>query len=287
MARAIWRGSISFGLVTIPVRLFSAVSRKTVQFNQIDSRTGARVKQLRVSAVDGSEVPYDQIVKGYEVAPDMYLTVSDDDLAALDPEQSRVIDVLEFVDLDEIDPVYFDSAYWLVPDEMAAKAYKLLTEALHSSGKVAIARFVMRTKQYLAAIRARDGALTMSTMVYDDEVVDASQVEGLEVLDGIEVSDKERAMATQLIESLTEAFDASSHRDTYREAVLELLERKRNGEETVAALPRVDTEDRVVDLMAALQASVDAAEKAKKRRPPADAGEAKASSTGKRKRKSA
>ncbi len=287
MARAIWRGSVSFGLVTIPVRLFSAVSRKTVQFNQIDTKTGARVKQLRVSAADGSEVPYDQIVKGYEVAPDTYLTVSDDELAALDPEQSRVIDVLEFVDLEEIDPVYFDSAYWLVPDEMAAKAYKLLTEALETSGKVAIARFVMRTKQYLAAIRARDGALTMSTMVYDDEVVGASQVEGLDVLDGIEVSDKERAMATQLIESLTEDFDASAHRDTYREAVLELLERKRNGEETVAARPKVDTEDRVVDLMAALQASVDAAKKTKKRHPSASPGEPEAPATSKRKRKSA
>ncbi len=287
MARAIWRGSVSFGLVTIPVRLFSAVSRKTVQFNQIDTKTGARVKQLRVSAADGSEVPYDQIVKGYEVAPDTYLTVSDDELAALDPEQSRVIDVLEFVDLEEIDPVYFDSAYWLVPDEMAAKAYKLLTEALETSGKVAIARFVMRTKQYLAAIRARDGALTMSTMVYDDEVVGASQVEGLDVLDGIEVSDKERAMATQLIESLTEDFDASAHRDTYREAVLELLERKRNGEETVAARPKVDTEDRVVDLMAALQASVDAAKKTKKRHPSTSPGEAEVPATSKRKRKSA
>jgi DNA end-binding protein Ku len=287
MARAIWRGSVSFGLVTIPVRLFSAVSRKTVQFNQIDSKTGARVKQLRVSAADGREVSYDQIVKGYEVAPDTYLTVSDDELAALDPEQSRVIDVLEFVDLDEIDPVYFDSAYWLVPDEMAAKAYKLLTEALETSGKVAIARFVMRTKQYLAAIRARDGALTMSTMVYDDEVIDASQVEGLDVLDGIEVSDKERAMATQLIESLTEDFDASTHRDTYREAVLELLERKRNGEETVTALPEVDTEDRVVDLMAALQASVDAAKKSKKQHPSASPDEAEGLATSKRKRKSA
>ena len=287
MARAIWRGSVSFGLVTIPVRLFSAVSRKTVQFNQIDSKTGARVKQLRVSAADGREVSYDQIVKGYEVAPDTYLTVSDDELAALDPEQSRVIDVLEFVDLDEIDPVYFDSAYWLVPDEMAAKAYKLLTEALETSGKVAIARFVMRTKQYLAAIRAHDGALTMSTMVYDDEVIDASQVEGLDVLDGIEVSDKERAMATQLIESLTEDFDASTHRDTYREAVLELLERKRNGEETVTALPEVDTEDRVVDLMAALQASVDAAKKSKKQHASASPDEAEGMATSKRKRKSA
>ena len=286
MARAIWSGSISFGLVTIPVRLFSAVSRKNVRFNQLDSRTGSRIKQQRVSSADGKEVPYDQIVKGYEVAPDTYITVTDDELSALDPEQSRVIDVIEFVDLADIDPVFYDSAYWLVPDEMAAKAYKLLTEALAESGKVAIARFVMRTKQYLAAIRSRDGALTMSTMVYADELVAADHVEGLEVLEGVTVTEKERAMAMQLIESLSEEFDASSHRDTYREAVLAMLERKRNGDDSVVEIPAASTEDRVVDLMAALEASVANAKKSKKRHPSATDTEDD-DAVPKRKRKSA
>lgn len=276
MPRAIWSGSISFGLVTIPVRLFSAVSRRNVRFNQIDSRTGSRIRQVRVSAGDGEEVPYDQIVKGYEVGPDTYVTVSDDELAALDPDQSRVIDVLEFVDLADIDPVFFDSAYWLVPDEMAAKAYKLLTQALAESHKVAIARFVMRTKQYLAAIRSRDGALTMSTMVYADEVVGVDDVEGLDAVADVDVTDKELAMALQLIESLSEDFDPAAHRDTHREAVLELIERKRNGDDTTVELPGEDTEDRVVDLMAALEASVADAKKARSRHPSAGDGEAPA-----------
>ncbi|MDH3755919.1 MAG: Ku protein [Acidimicrobiia bacterium] len=269
MPRAIWSGSVSFGLVTIPVRLFPAVKRKTVRFNQLDARTGTRIRQQKVSSVDGSEIPREQLVRGYELAPDTFVTITDDELASLDPEASRTIDVLEFVELADIDPVFFDSAYWLVPDEIAAKAYRLLAEALSVSGKVGVARFVMRTKQYLAALRPRDGALTMSTMVYADEVVGAETVEGLEAVAEVEVDARELEVALQLIESLSEDFDASTHTDSHREAVLELIERKRTGEVEVVTPTPSATADRVVDLMAALEASVAQADKAKKRHPSA------------------
>ncbi len=276
MPRAIWSGSISFGLVNIPVRLMPAVKRKTVRFNQIDARSGSRIRQLKVSSHDGTEVPKDQLVRGYEVSPDSFVVVTDEELAALDPEASRTIDVTEFVELSDIDPVFFDSAYWLVPDPVAAKAYALLASALAESGKVAIARFVMRTKQYLAAIRPRDGLLALSTMIYADEVVPASDLEGVDSLDSVEVSQKELEMAQQLIDSLSEDFQLERHEDGYRQRVLELVEAKAAGEEqpvVAAAAPAADT---VIDLMAALEQSVAEAKKSRKRHP--SAGTAKAES---------
>ncbi|HEV8297456.1 MAG TPA: Ku protein [Acidimicrobiales bacterium] len=267
MARAIWSGSISFGLVNIPVKLYGAVSRKNVAFNQIDKRTGSRIKQKRVSAVDGEEVPYDEIVKGYELASGEYVTVSDDELSALDPEAARTIDIEEFVDLADIDPIYYDSAYYLVPDATTAKPYKLLATAMEQSQKVGIARFVMRTKQYLAAVRPKDGHLLLSTMVYDDEVVKPAEIGGFDVLDRVDVGDREVAMAEQLIESLGEPFTPEKHRDTYRDAVLELIERKAAGETEFVAAPAPPSTDKVIDLMAALEASVKAAKDARSRHP--------------------
>ncbi len=278
MPRAIWSGSISFGLVNIPVRLMPAVKRKTVRFNQIDARSGSRIRQLKVSSVDGTEVPRDQLVRGFEVTPDSYVIVTDDELAALDPEASRTIDVTEFVELSEIDPVYFDSAYWLVPDAVAAKAYALLASALAESGKVAIARFVMRTKQYLAAVRPRDGLLALSTMVYADEVVSASELEGVEALDSVEVSKKELEMARQLIDSLTEEFQPEQHEDGYRQRVLELVEAKAAGQEQPVVAPAAPAADTVIDLMAALEQSVAEAKKSRKRHPSAGAAKAKSGS---------
>src|SRR5260221_4900289 len=166
MPRAIWNGAISFGLVTIPVKLYNAVSRKTVHFNQIDSRTGARIKYQKVSAADGEEVPGEAITKAYELSSGEYVLIGDDELAALDPEAVRTIDIEEFVDLADIDPLFYDSGYYLVPDQTTAKAYKLLASAMDKSQKVGIARFVMRTKQYLAAVRPKDGRLILNTMVY-------------------------------------------------------------------------------------------------------------------------
>src|SRR4026209_494187 len=216
MPRAIWSGSISFGLVNIPVKLFNAISRKSVSFNQIDSRSGSRIKLRKVSAQDESEVPPDAIVKGYELSSGEYVLIDDDELAALDPEAARTIDIEEFVDLAEIDPIFYDSAYYLAPDKATVKPYALLAEAMERSQKVAIARFVMRTKQYLAAIRPQDGKLLLSTMVYADEVNPAEEVPELTHLDSVDVSERELAMARQLIESLSTDFEPEKFEDTYR-----------------------------------------------------------------------
>ena len=271
MPRAIWSGSISFGLVNIPVKLFSAVSRKTVNFNQIDTKTGARIKMKRVSSVDERDVAYEDIVKGYEIASGEYVTISDDELAALDPEAVRTIDIEEFVDLADIDPLFYDSGYYLVPDQTTAKAYKLLASAMESSQKVGIARFVMRTKQYLAAVRPKDGRLILNTMVYADEVVQPEEIGGFDALDKVTVADKELTMATQLIESLTEPFSPDKFHDTYREAVLALIDRKAAGQTEVVAAPVAPSAEKVVDLMAALEASVKAAKAARARHPAAGA----------------
>ena len=271
MPRAIWSGSISFGLVNIPVKLFSAVSRKNVNFNQIDTKSGARIKMKRVSSVDERDVPYEDIVKGYELPSGEYVTVGDDELAALDPEAVRTIDIDEFVDLDEIDPLFYDSGYYLVPDQTTAKAYKLLASAMEKSQKVGIAHFVMRTKQYLAAVRPKDGRLILNTMVYADEVVQPAEIGGFDALDKVDIAPKELTMATQLIESLTEEFAPEKYRDTYREAVLALIERKAAGHTEVLAPPTAPAAEKVVDLMAALEASVKAAKAARARHPAATA----------------
>src|SRR3954454_1904883 len=215
MPRAIWSGSISFGLVNIPVKLYSAVSRKTVHFNQLDARTNSRVKQKRVSAEDGTEVPYEQIVKGYELASGTYVIITEDELAALDPKALRTIDIDEFVDLSMIDPIFYDSAYYLAPDK-AAKPYALLAAAMEEQGKVGIAHFVMRTKQYLAAIRPVDGKLMLSTMVYADEVNDPASIPELAGLDDVDLPDKELTLARQLVESLSTAFAHHNLQDSCR-----------------------------------------------------------------------
>ena len=266
MPRAIWSGSISFGLVNIPVKLYSAVSRKSVRFNQIDRTTGSRIKYKKVAAETGDEVDNDDIIKGYELPSGEYVTVSDDELAQLDPKASRTIDIEEFVDLSDIDPLFYDSAYYRAPDKATLKPYALLTRAMEESGKVGIARVVMRTKQYLCAVRPQDGSLVMSTMVYADEINAPEQIAELAEVAGIEVSDKELTMANQLIESLSETFDPAKYEDTYRERVLDVIERKAAGEEDIVATPEPQ-EDKVVDLMAALEASVAAAKEARTRHP--------------------
>ena len=268
MPRAIWSGSISFGLVNIPVRLYSAVSRKTVRFNQIDSSTGARIKQKRVSAADGEEVPYERIVKGFELPSGDFVLISDEEIAALDPEAVRTIDIDEFVDLADIDPIFYDNAYHLVPDEQTAKPYKLLATAMQEAGKVGICHFVMRSKQYLAAVRPVDGRLIMSTMVFYDEIVDHTEIGGFDLLADIEIDEKEMAMAEQLIATLDATFEPTRHKDTYREAVLDLIERKAAGETSDALVTApAPSSAKVIDLMAALEASVKEAKKARVRHP--------------------
>jgi DNA end-binding protein Ku len=270
MPRAIWSGSISFGLVNIPVKLCTAVSRKSVRFNQLDSETGTRIKQRRINPDTGEEVSNDQIVKGYELGEGRYLTVSDEELASLDPVAGRTIDLQEFVLQSEIDPVFYDSAYYLVPDPVAKKAYALLVHAMEEADRVGVARFVMRTKQYLAAMRVRDGHLMLSTMVYNDELNAAEDLDGLEGLCDVELTDAELQMAEQLIESLASPFEPAKYQDTYRNQVLELIDRKDAGEEIVVSAEG-PTQEKVIDLMAALEASVATAKESRKRHPAAAA----------------
>jgi len=285
MPRPIWSGSISFGLVNVPIKLFSAVSQQDVRFHQLRKSDGSRIRQKRVSAADGAEVAYEEIVKGYEVGPDQYVLVDPEELAALDPKATQTIDIEEFVDLDQIDPIFYEHPYYLVPDRRAEKAYALLGEAMRRTNKVAIARFVMRTKQYLAAVRpGPQGVLVLSTMLYADEVVPVDRLEGLPGADTLaEVSDRELQMASALIESLTaEEFTPEEFHDTYRERVLELIDAKAAGQTVTPPAAAADAGARVVDLMAALEASVQAA---KERRasgestPPAAPARTKARST--------
>jgi DNA end-binding protein Ku len=257
MPRAIWSGAISFGLVNIPVKLYSAVSRKTVRFHQIDAESGGRVRQKRVGP-DGEEIPYEQIVKGYEIGPDRYVTITPEELEALEPEKTRTIDIEDFVDLDQIDPIFYDHPYYLAPDTGAAKAYRLLVDAMGDAGKVAIARVVLRSKEHLVAIRPRDGVLAMETMLFADEVIDPDALDELTADGDHKTSDRELAMAKQLIDSLTSNFEPQKYRDEYRERVLDMIERKAQGETVVIEAPAEEPK-KVPDLMAALEASIAAA----------------------------
>jgi DNA end-binding protein Ku len=263
MPRAIWSGSISFGLVNVPVKLFTAVQPKDVRFNQLEAGTNSRIKQKRVSAQTGEEVSFDNIVKGYEIAPDRYVVITPEELEALDPKATHSIDIEDFVDLDQIDPIFFERPYYLVPESGGTKAYALLRDAMRDSGKVGIARLVLRTKQYLAAIRPLGDALVLETLLYGDEVVDQDALE-LPADGEVEVSDRELKIARQLIESLTDDFDPEKYRDEYRERVLELIERKAEGQEVVLQEATAEETAEVVDLMAALEASLDAVRKADK-----------------------
>jgi DNA end-binding protein Ku len=257
MARSIWRGAISFGLVNVPVKLYSAVSKKTVRFNQLHDVDGVRIQQKRVCPADGEEVPYEHIVKGYEIAPDKYVVVTPEELEAIDPKKTRTIDIEDFVDLDDIDPLYYEHPYYLVPDTGAAKAYRLLLDALRDTNKVAIARVVLRSKEYLTAIRPAGEVLTMETMLFADELVPTDRLDELPDED-TRATDRELAMARQLIEAQATEFDPSKYRDEYRERVLELIERKAQGED-VAVQPEAEEPAEVPDLMAALEASLAAA----------------------------
>jgi DNA end-binding protein Ku len=282
MARSIWSGAISFGLVNVPVKLFSAVSPKTVRFHQLNGETGNRIAQKRVDRETGEEVPYENLVKGYELTRDRYVVLSPDELEALDPEKTRSIDIEDFVDESEIDPLFYDHPYYLVPDKGAAKAYGLLLNAMADADKVAIARVVIRSKEQLVAIRPhRDGELlVMETMVFADEIVPTDELDGLPEAAELSVSDRELKMARQLIESLTDDFEPSKYRDQYREKVLELIERKAEGEEIVVQAEAPEPA-RVPDLMAALEASLaavrsdDGDEEKPKRKAPARGTRAK------------
>ena len=279
MPRAIWSGSISFGLVNVPVKLFTATEDRSVGFHQFDPESGERIRYQRVTDQSGKEVEYKSIVKGYELEDGSHVLITPEELEAVEPGKSRTIDIEDFIDLDDVDPVYFDKTYHLAPaDQAAAKPYALLREAMKASNRVAIARFVMRAKQSLAAIRVAasdDGdtgdVLVLETMHFGDEVRSPAAIREMKVLgDGVEVSDRERAAATSLVESLTTEWDPTKYTDTYRERVLDLVARKADGERIVTEKAE-EPKASVTDLMAVLEASVNEARQ-KRGEAPAPAG---------------
>jgi DNA end-binding protein Ku len=250
----VWSGAISFGLVSVPVKLVSATRSRDISFHQLEEGTGARIRYRKVSEVSGEEVPTKKIVKGYEIAPGRHVVIEPEELKAIQPPATRAIELEAFVDLADIDPVFFEHPYYLLPEESGIKPYRLLVDTMDRLGKVGIGKVVMRSKESLVAIRPRDGFLCMETMRYADEVVGADEVGGVPGED-VELQDRERAMAAQLVEALSTEFDPAQYRNDYRDQLLELVERKAAGEEIVAA-PATDAPAVVVDLMAALEASL-------------------------------
>jgi DNA end-binding protein Ku len=239
----------------VPVKLYTATSPKAVRFHQLSSKTGARIRQKRVDSTTGDEVPYEEIVKGYEITPDRYVIIEPDELDALDPKATKTVDIEEFVDLAEIDPIYYDHNYYLAPTAGGVKAYRLLLDAMRESGKVGIGKVVIRSKQQLCALRPTGEVLTLTTMLFGDEVLSPDRLDELESVGEAEATPRELTMAQQLIDSLSADFEPGRFKDEYRERVLELIERKAAGEE-IAVTPAAEEPAAAPDLMAALEASL-------------------------------
>jgi DNA end-binding protein Ku len=255
--KTMWRGAISFGLVSIPIRVYTATEEKTLRFNQLHDKDNGRIRYQRTCAKCGEEVPYEHIVKGFEYEKDRYVILSDEDLDAVPVESTRNIDIAQFVDASEIDPIYYKKSYYLGPEEAGLKAYQLLVEALREGAKVGVAKVSFRDKEHLAAIRLMDNVLVLDTMFWPDEIREAKFPE----LDKeVRVSDKEVQMAESLIENLTEPWSPDAYTDEYREALLDIVEKKVAGEEIEEIEPVEPA--RVVDLMEALKQSVESTKKA-------------------------
>ena len=270
--RSIWKGAISFGLVTIPVKLYSATEERDVSFHQVHREDGGRIKYKRVCTVDGEEVTYGDIAKGYDLGGGETVILTDEDLAGLPLKTSRTIDVLQFVPLEQVDPIYFAKSYYLEPDRTGTKPYALLRDALEESGRVALVKIALRQREQLATLRVRDGVFVLETMLWPDEVRKAD----FDFLDeDISVRPQELAMAASLIDTLTGDFDPSQYTDGYREALQAVIDAKVAGREVVTPAEQESGGGEVLDLMAALRASVDAA-KGKKTAAaePSDDGEA-------------
>ncbi|MGO9249545.1 MAG: Ku protein [Solirubrobacteraceae bacterium] len=257
MPRSMWMGTLNFGLVSMPVKLYSAISRKSVHFNQLHAADHARVIQKRVCSADGEEVPYEEVVKGYELAPERYVVIEDAELAAIAPEATRTIEIEDFVELSEIDQIYFDKPYYVVPSRGGARSYELLLQAMRDTGKVAIARVVLRAREQLVAVHPRQDILMMTTLTYADEVNPTSELREFSEEQEVAVGERELEVARRLVQSLAVPFEIGRYKDNYREAVLDLIDRKAAGEEVVVE-PRPAVEAlQSPDLMGALQASLE------------------------------
>jgi DNA end-binding protein Ku len=274
-----WKGAISFGLVSIPIRLYPATEEKGLKFNQLHDEDHGRIKYQRVCAIDGEEVPFEHIVKGYEYEKDKYVVLTDEDFDAVPVESSRAIDILQFVDLEEIDPMYYKKTYYLIPEEMGVKAYTLLREAMSQTGRVGIAKVSFRDKEHLAALRFRDDVFLLETMFWPDEIR-AADFDEIGESGKIKVRPQEVQMAESLIENLTSTFNPEEYNDGYREALLQVVEKKVSGEE-IEVIPEAEP-SKVVDLMEALKASV-AATKTPAKKPAAK----RAAASGTRRKKAA
>ncbi len=257
--RSIWKGAISFGLVTIPVGLFSATENRTPKFKQLRESDGSPIRYKRVAEVDGTEVGWDDIVKGYEVEKGRYVVFSDEELeAAASATGSKLVDVVQFVSEAEIDPILYKSSYYLAPEKTGIKAYKILLSALEDRGLVGLCKVSIRAKEQMATLRNKDGVLVMETMYWPDEVREAT-FETLE--EEVEVRDDEVAMASMLVENMTRSFEAAEWSDRTRERIEELAQRKIEGEEIIA--PAAPEPTKVIDLLEALKASVEATKAAR------------------------
>ena len=263
MARTVWKGSLSFGLVNVPVGLYPATEDRTIHFHQFQEGTADRIRLRKVNERTGDEVPAGQIVKGYDLGNGESVIVEPDELEAIAPERSRNLEISDFVDIATIDPIYFRSTYYLAPaDDGALKAYRLLARAMETSGKAAIAPLVMRGKEYLCVVRARDGVLVLETLYFDDEIRSPDEmlgeVKGVDdpkALRSPRPPNRELDMAVQLVSSMTAEWDPTNYRDSYRHEVEQLIEAKRQGKAVVANAPE-ESPAPVVDLMTALEASV-------------------------------
>src|SRR5581483_9747340 len=258
MPRSIWTGAISFGLVTVPVKLYSAINRKNVRFHQLNGSNGVRIAQKRVDPSSGEEVAYEDIVKGYEITKDRYVVIEPGELEALAPKKTKTIEIEDFVELAQIDPIYYDHPYYLAPGPGGAKPYRLLLEAMAETERVAIARVVIRSKEQLVALRPMGDALGMATMIFADEVLPADSIDELAEVAEIKTTKRELDIAKQLVESLAGDFEPEKYSDTYREQVLDMIERKAQGEHIAVQPEPEETGEPAPDLMGALKASLDA-----------------------------
>ncbi len=265
--RSIWKGAISFGLVSIPVKLYSATEERDISFRQVHREDGGRIRYQRVCTTCGEEVSYADIAKGYEMPDGSIVVLSDEDFDSIPITTNRMIDVVQFVPLEELDPIYFNKSYYLEPEKSGLKPYVLLVRALEESGKVAVVKVALRQREALAAVRVRDGVFVLETMLWPDEIrePDFGFLE-----EDVDVRPQELAMASTLIESLSGEFDPATHHDAYREALEQVIEAKVAGHELVAPVERPEEGAAVVDLMSALRASVDAAKAGRLGGPDAD-----------------
>lgn len=271
MPRPMWSGSISFGLVNIPVKLYNAVKKKTLHFHQLRKSDGCRIRLKRICSNDGNEVAKEDIVKGYEISPKHYVIISAEEIENIYPKSSRRIEIADFVRLEEIDPIYFEHSYYLTPEKGMEKAYSLLLIAMKKSQKTAIASFVLRNKQYIAAIRPTENAITLSTMFFSDEILAQKELEDLPTTNH-QPDDRELDFALQLIESLSSNFTPEKYHDDYQEKMLSMIENKADGQ-VITQQPAVAQGGKVIDLMSALEASLAAL----KKKPPTKSRRKKAS----------